>query len=994
LKRKFAELTDHSITSSLTDEEEWFGSEPKSGSQDTSRRFSGRMRFVGLDSPNMSSSPQIKRLSNENSLSRTPQRPSEPRKTEISPAVVLQAQNLVSAEILSEKLLHPPRTVGTGMDDLSHVAIQEGSLRPMSAGVGSNAGKRSIGERSFDVFMDEDKDLGAMENSVMEDVLPAELTRPSQAELWSVPAPSLPASERESPEVHEEKSEESEESESGEEEDQLNDVTRPDRPSLQLTDTPQVVSAASSPQGSEGSEQNLDAYDASGQLLPPNRRRYYQPDQQPSSEEEYSGSDDIDYEHPERFQDDEELSGQDYDEEDTLKHAGYYSQGRRVENEDEFYHSDEEDYSDEEEYESEEEKPVRGKVPVVVDLTLDSSDEEQSEEEDEDDKLELRGHTDEESESDDESEVSEEDEEEIEEEVEEEAEGEDQDEPEWTGIKSQTPATPFTDISHPSQEQIPQTHGLDVFLDPSLMASHPNIIESTQSHPFTFDPDLQLQSEAIALQHAPNFPPDLIAQALDPAMFQQPPQLDLTPLSSMDTHTASIMDTVLSFAQEHAAIDTPYSMDIPRIDAAPMMQDIQHQEKSFSEMMEEADAILHKHVDIVDSTAQQEFLMGILPMGNQERGEEATVEMQRGLTQDFLPNIVPDVFTDGENEAKGGEAGERKVRQESMVLESVEVRDKSTEESMQGAEVPQSVIPVEQPIAPLQEPQTIVQEQIIRVSETTKESTDIHGTTVVEQLLQEESTIITQHLRPLPAQEQQTTHEEQEEQPTSPAPQRSPSLEPLPEDWRTEGLTTPLAYFPPLADIVPPGLRAQKENRMVDVIGVIRTCGELSKTKGVDYVLPLHIVDPSTGTESGLSVLLFRPHKSALPENPERGSVIVLTDMKVCTSRIFCVSLGWANLQVQSFQHRAQVRTTESSGWILFPVNGEVEDSGPPVEYGKEEELMVKQLQHWWKRSLEKGKGKETNGVDGHVSVNGSANGRGVKNKAKRGGKKVNINRG
>jgi len=735
--------------------------------------------------------------------------------------------------------------------------------------------------------MDEDKDLGAMENSVMEDVLPAELTRPSQAELWSVPAPSLPASERESLEVREEKSEESEESESEEEEDQLNDVTRPDRPSLQLTDTPQVVSAASSPQGSERSDEGLDAYDASGHLIPPNQRRYYQPDQQPSSEEEYSGSDDVDYEHPERFQDDEELSGQDYDEEDTLKHAGYYSQGRRVGNEDEFYHSDEEDYSDEEEYESEEEKPVRGNVPVVVDLTLDSSDEEQSEEEEEDDKLELRGHTDEESESEDESEVSEEDEEEeIEAQIEEESEGEDQHEPEWTGIKSQTPATPFTDVSHPSQEQIPQTHGLDVFLDPSLMASHPNIIESTQPpHPLTFDPDLQLQSEAIALQHAPNFPPDLIAQALDPAMFQQPPQLDLTPLPSMDTHTASIMDTVLSFAQEHAAMDPHYTMDIPRIDAAPMMQDIQHQEKSFSEMMEEADAMLHKQVDNVDSTAQQEFLMGILPMGNQERGEEATVEMQRGLTQDFLPNIVPGVFAG--NEAKGDEAGDRKVRQESMVLENVEVRDKSTEESMEGAEVPQSVIPVEQHIAPLQEPQTIVQEQTIRVSETTTELTDIHGTTVVEQLLQEESTIITQHLRPPPAQEQQTTHEEQEEQPTSPAPPRSPSLERLPEDWRTEGLTTPLAYFPPLADIVPPGLRAQKENRMVDVIGVIRTCGELSKTKGVDYVLPLHIVDPSTGTDSGLSVLLFRPHKSALPENPEPGSVIVLTDMKVYSSLTF-----------------------------------------------------------------------------------------------------------
>ena len=114
---------------------------------------------------------------------------------------------------------------------------------------------------------------------------------------------------------------------------------------------------------------------------------------------------------------------------------------------------------------------------------------------------------------------------------------------------------------------------------------------------------------------------------------------------------------------------------------------------------------------------------------------------------------------------------------------------------------------------------------------------------------------------------------------------------------------------------------------------------------------------------------------------------------------------------MQSHQHRAQVRTTESSGWILFPISGEVVDSGPPVEYGEEEELMVKQLQHWWKRSLAKGKGKqksemnEQNGVDGHVKVNGdggnttasgngTGTGKGVKNLARRGGRRLNINRG
>lgn len=71
---------------------------------------------------------------------------------------------------------------------------------------------------------------------------------------------------------------------------------------------------------------------------------------------------------------------------------------------------------------------------------------------------------------------------------------------------------------------------------------------------------------------------------------------------------------------------------------------------------------------------------------------------------------------------------------------------------------------------------------------------------------------------------------------------------------------------------------------------------------------------------------------------------------------------------------------------------------------------MVKQLQHWWKRSLAKGKGKqksemnEKNGVDGHVKVNGddgntkasgkgTATGKDGKNWARRSGRRVNINR-
>lgn len=108
---------------------------------------------------------------------------------------------------------------------------------------------------------------------------------------------------------------------------------------------------------------------------------------------------------------------------------------------------------------------------------------------------------------------------------------------------------------------------------------------------------------------------------------------------------------------------------------------------------------------------------------------------------------------------------------------------------------------------------------------------------------------------------------------------------------------------------------------------------------------------------------------------------------------------------MQSHNHRAQVTSTESSGWILFSLDGEIQDSGPPVEYGDEELLMVRQLQQWWKRNLEKGKGKENvnkggagteNGIKGHT--NAAVNGNGISAKTRYkirrgGGKVVNLNR-
>ena len=69
------------------------------------------------------------------------------------------------------------------------------------------------------------------------------------------------------------------------------------------------------------------------------------------------------------------------------------------------------------------------------------------------------------------------------------------------------------------------------------------------------------------------------------------------------------------------------------------------------------------------------------------------------------------------------------------------------------------------------------------------------------------------------------------------------------------------------------------------------------------------------------------------------------------------------------------------------------------MEYGDEELLMVRHLQWWWEKSLEKGQGKDDIVNDGNgvnIRVNGNENGPGRTTKMKykpRRGKVVNLNR-
>ena len=386
--------------------------------------------------------------------------------------------------------------------------MQEGSInRPISAGGReSTTGKRSIGEKSFDVFQDDNDDGMDVSGT---DILPKELTEPTQIGQWNIPPvekhPPAPRSQPEEP----------------------LDAAR-DKSNLQITE-PQPPSSV---QSEEASDEELDAHDASGVLVQPTERRYYRPETRESSSDRLSEPDRVDYEYPERYADDEELSGEDYEEEEDLHRVGYYSQDRRTRREEEEYY-DEEEYSEEEEEEEgerevEEEEPAREKVPEVVDLTLDSSEEESEGEEDELVALHRA------------LEPFEKEEEE-EEEEEEEYEDEDEDQSSWTGIKSNTP---FTDASHST----PQLGTLAYIFDRNSMLPPSNTAGLSNSFNFASN-----QPQSLFQPDVPSFPADLISQGLDPAIFQA--QQSFHPVNDLSgPTTASLLDSVLSFPTDPSTL--------------------------------------------------------------------------------------------------------------------------------------------------------------------------------------------------------------------------------------------------------------------------------------------------------------------------------------------------------------------------------------------------------------------------------------------------------
>ncbi|EGR52530.1 uncharacterized protein TRIREDRAFT_119895 [Trichoderma reesei QM6a] len=101
-----------------------------------------------------------------------------------------------------------------------------------------------------------------------------------------------------------------------------------------------------------------------------------------------------------------------------------------------------------------------------------------------------------------------------------------------------------------------------------------------------------------------------------------------------------------------------------------------------------------------------------------------------------------------------------------------------------------------------------------------------------------------------------------------------------------------------------------------------------------DYMLELHLTDPSVAPTSVNVAHIFRPHQASLP-TVQAGDVVLLR-----------------RVQVVSMQGRGfGVRAGEASAWAVFEKGDEEmlpQIKGPPVEVSEEEIEYVLGLRRWW----------------------------------------------
>lgn len=151
------------------------------------------------------------------------------------------------------------------------------------------------------------------------------------------------------------------------------------------------------------------------------------------------------------------------------------------------------------------------------------------------------------------------------------------------------------------------------------------------------------------------------------------------------------------------------------------------------------------------------------------------------------------------------------------------------------------------------------------------------------------------------------------------------SKPPVP-DRDAHGLRSKLSYFAPLATL------ADHYNALVDTISVVYEFSPVAKaTSGSrDYFMTVYLTDPSMAGTT-LQAQIFRRYKSAMPSIAE-GQAILLRDFKV-----------------QSHNHSMTLVSVESSSWAVFDGSSpDAKMTGPPVEYGSEEQAFAAGLRRWY----------------------------------------------
>ncbi|KAK5133922.1 hypothetical protein LTR08_007151 [Meristemomyces frigidus] len=190
-------------------------------------------------------------------------------------------------------------------------------------------------------------------------------------------------------------------------------------------------------------------------------------------------------------------------------------------------------------------------------------------------------------------------------------------------------------------------------------------------------------------------------------------------------------------------------------------------------------------------------------------------------------------------------------------------------------------------------------------------------------------------------------------------------VKPIPQsvvsDPGSNGFTTPMGYFTPLARLdgqLNPSSQQPYGKRSIDVLAVVTNktkAPERARIGPKDYFTCFHIADGSLSAGSDAMVEVFRPWKATLPI-AEVGDVVLL--------RAFAV---------KSRDREPYLLSTDASAWCVWRfVDAEVagdnegrpawarkrsssmsagvreEAKGPPVELGDEERQHARTLRQWW----------------------------------------------